>query len=78
MTIDEFKSKINSLYRHVNGKITDSLMAKHLGVSIQDVRRFKAGKLPARYRREEIFKKLLATWVHYEGQGRADLESKIT
>ncbi len=67
MTPEEFKIRINNLFRCCEGKMTDQMVAEHLGVSVQDVRRFKRGKMPARYRRDEIIKKLRATWVHYEG-----------
>ena len=68
MTPEDFKTKINNLYRCCDGKMTDQMVAEHLGVSVQDVRRFKKGKMPARYRRDEIIKRLKSTWVHYEGQ----------
>jgi hypothetical protein len=57
--------------------MTDALLAEHLGVSVQDIRRFKKGKLPARYRREEILKKLKRTWVHYEGYKDEDPELNL-
>lgn len=68
MTSQEFKSKINNLYRSCDGKMTDAMLAEYLNVSIQDVRRFKKGKLPPRYRRDDIINTLQETWVHYEGQ----------
>ena len=68
MTAEEFKTRINNLFRNVDGKLSEQEVAKYFGVSIQDIRRFKKGKLPPRYRRVEIFDKLKRTWVHYEGQ----------
>jgi hypothetical protein len=68
MAPDEFKKKINGLYLSCDGKMTDAMVAEYLNVSIQDVKRFKKGKMPARYRRDRIVNALRGAWVHYEGQ----------
>ena len=72
---EEFKTKINRLFRCCDGKMSDRHVATFLNVSTADVRRFKKGKLPPRYRREEIFRLLNKAWVHYEG--RSDEEPEI-
>lgn len=75
MTPEDFRQKIVDLQNGKDGKVTDKMLAHFLNVSTADIRRYKKGKLPPRYRRKELFEKVKNTWVHYEG--RADEEPEL-
>lgn len=77
MNPEDFKRRINNLFRCNDGKLSEKEVAKHLDVSVQDLRRFKRGKLPPRYKREKIFDRLKRTWIHYEGRNAEQPEINL-